>query len=259
MKPNIVSSRVPARYGQPVSTDPLALDRDIADATARLLATAAGLDDAMVRAPSALPGWTRGHVLTHLARNADGATNLLTWARTGVETPQYASLAQRAADIEAGAGRNAAAQLDDLDAACARFAAAVSAMPALAWSTVVRWTDGRESPAAQVMWRRLREVEIHHVDLSTGYRPADWPEAFTLRLLRAVAHDLSAREPSAGELRFVVRSPEVGHDVEVGAGAIGPVISGPARAAAAWLIGRGEGAELTVEPPGPLPVVPPLG
>jgi maleylpyruvate isomerase len=193
-------------------------------------------------------------VLTHLARNADGATNLLTWARTGVETPQYPSLAQRAADIEAGAGRPAAAQLEDLDAACARFAAAVSAMPAAAWSTVVRWTDGRRSPAAQVMWRRLREVEIHHVDLGTGYRPADWPEAFTLRLLRGVARDLSGRD-----LRFVIRSPEVGHDVEVGAGATVPVVTGPAWAAAAWLVGRGGVTELTVEPPGVLPVLPPLG
>ena len=34
------------------------------------------------RAPSALPGWTRAHVLTHLARNADAMVNLLTWART---------------------------------------------------------------------------------------------------------------------------------------------------------------------------------
>jgi maleylpyruvate isomerase len=252
-----------------VGTDPLALDRDVAGATARLLLTAAGLDDVAVRAASPLAGWTRGHVLTHLARNADGATNLLTWARTGVETPQYASLAQRAADIEAGADRPAAAQLEDLDAACARFAAAVSAMPVAAWSTVVRWTDGRESPAAQVMWRRLREVEIHHVDLGTGYQPADWPEAFTLRLLRGVARDLSGRHQSGRNQsgrdlsdrgpRFVIRSPEVGHDVEVGAGATAPVVSGPAWAAAAWLVGRGGSTELTVEPPGALPVVPPLG
>ncbi len=237
-------------------TDPLALGRDVTDASARLLATAASLDDAAVGAASALPGWTRGHVLTHVARNADGATNLLTWARTGIETPQYASLTQRTADIEAGGGRDTAAQLEDLDAACARFADAVSAMPAAAWSTVVRWTDGRESPAAQVMWRRLREVEIHHVDLGTGYQPSDWSEAFSLRLLRGVARDLSARD---GNLRFVVRSPEVGHDVAVGDGTTEPVISGPAWAAAAWLVGRGSGAGLAVGPPGALPVVPALG
>ena len=26
--------------------------------------------------------------------------------------------------------------------------------------------------------RRLREVEIHHVDLGLGYQPTDWPEAY---------------------------------------------------------------------------------
>jgi maleylpyruvate isomerase len=30
--------------------------------------------EADVRAPSLLPGWTRGHVLSHIARNADGIT-----------------------------------------------------------------------------------------------------------------------------------------------------------------------------------------
>jgi uncharacterized protein (TIGR03083 family) len=66
------------------------LDR-LAAATGLLLATAAALGDAEVRGPSLLPGWSRGHVLTHIARNADGLGNLLRWARTGAETPMYAS------------------------------------------------------------------------------------------------------------------------------------------------------------------------
>ena len=39
---------------------------------------------------------------------------------------------------------------------------------------------GSEMPAAQVMWSRLREVEIHHVDIGAGYGPSDWPEAFRM-------------------------------------------------------------------------------
>ena len=62
------------------------LDR-IAAATERLLATADALTGDQVREPSLLPGWTRGHVLTHVARNADGLRNLLIWARTGTEIP----------------------------------------------------------------------------------------------------------------------------------------------------------------------------
>ena len=60
-----------------MTTDPLALMGEVDRATDRMLRTAATLDDAAVAAPSPLPGWTRGHVLTHLARNADGLGNLL--------------------------------------------------------------------------------------------------------------------------------------------------------------------------------------
>ena len=63
----------------------------IGEATDRLLASAGALTDTGVREPSLLPGWTRGHVLTHIARNADGLGNLLRWARTGITTPMYAS------------------------------------------------------------------------------------------------------------------------------------------------------------------------
>jgi len=254
-KPNIVAD---------VTYDPLALAAEVDRATVRLLRTAAALDDDAMARPSALPGWTRGHVLTHLARNADGAVNLLTWARTGVETPQYASAASREADIEAGAGRPAADQLADVTGASERLAAAVRDMPPQAWTAEVRWTNGPVAPAARVMWSRLREVEVHHVDLAAGYAPADWPEAFTLRMLRSLARDFGDR---ADGPRLVIRAPEVGHDLSIGdalaassradlAVAPGPAVSGPAATIVAWLIGRSKGAELTVEPPGPLPAVP---
>ncbi|HET9858195.1 MAG TPA: maleylpyruvate isomerase N-terminal domain-containing protein [Nocardioidaceae bacterium] len=74
-----------------------------------------------MRAPSLLPGWSRGHVVTHVARNADGLRNLLVWARTGVETPQYPSWEQRNRDIDSGAGRPHAALLADSRASAERF------------------------------------------------------------------------------------------------------------------------------------------
>src|SRR5947209_4673969 len=57
---------------------------DVHESTDRLLVSLDKLDDDAVGEPSLLPGWTRGHVLAHLARNADALVNLLTWARTGV-------------------------------------------------------------------------------------------------------------------------------------------------------------------------------
>src|ERR671921_2597749 len=112
--------------------DPLVLMTDVDDATARLLRTAEDLDPGAVGEPSLLPGWTVGHVLTHVARNADAYTNLLTWARTGVETPAYATAAARAEGIEAGAGRPLREQIDDIRRTHERFADAGAAMPAQA-------------------------------------------------------------------------------------------------------------------------------
>jgi maleylpyruvate isomerase len=176
--------------------------------------------------------------------------NLLTWARTGVPTPQYASLEQRALDIEAGSGRPAVEQLRDLRESAAHLVEAIELMPPAAWTAELTWANGRVLPAALVPWFRLREAELHHVDLDAGYSPADWAEAFAVRLAVALTRDYSARPDSP---QLVLRCPEVGHDLTFGSG--GPLVEGDVRTAVAWLTGRGEGAGLA----GPLPTVPPLG
>src|SRR5689334_3396068 len=164
-----------------MTADPLVLLPEIDRATARLLATARTLDDAAVAAPSLLPGWTRGHVLAHVARNADACVRLLTWARTGEPRHQYESAAARAAEIEADAGRTADEHAADLAASAERIDEAVAQMPPDAWAAPVGWLNGRTTPAAYVTWSRLREVEVHHADLGAGYRPADWPPPFVHR------------------------------------------------------------------------------
>ena len=50
-------------------------------ATQRLLDAARVLPESELRAPSLLPGWSRAHVLAHVARNADAMRSLLTGAR----------------------------------------------------------------------------------------------------------------------------------------------------------------------------------
>src|SRR3954454_12113758 len=163
--------------------DPLVLMTDVDRATERLLRTAESLEQGTIAQPSMLPGWTVGHVLTHVARNADAYTNLLTWARTGVETPAYATPTARAEGIEAGFGRPLAEQIADLREAHERFADAAAAMPAEAWAVHLPPTG---ASAAAVPWARLREVEVHHVDLGRGYTPENWSDAFALRLLREI-------------------------------------------------------------------------
>ncbi|MFU8872664.1 maleylpyruvate isomerase family mycothiol-dependent enzyme [Micromonospora sp. SL4-19] len=235
-----------------MTTDPLLLTGEVADATARLLHTAAAFDAADVAAASLLPRWTRGHVLTHLARNADGFVNLLTAARTGEPIPMYASADARAADIEAGAGRTPGDLRDDLRRSAERFAAAVDAMPVEAWAATVETRRG-PWPAALLVWGRLREIEVHHVDLAAGYRPTDWTDAFAQRLLHEVAAGLDGNSEAPA---MVLRFDGVRQELVVGEPEGAPTITGPAPELAAWLIGRSAGEVLTVTPDGPLPTPP---
>jgi uncharacterized protein (TIGR03083 family) len=57
----------------------------VQDSHARLRRTLAGLTDAGARRPSLLPGWTVGHVLTHLARNGDSHVRMLDGARPSLD------------------------------------------------------------------------------------------------------------------------------------------------------------------------------
>jgi maleylpyruvate isomerase len=150
----------------------------IDDATRRLLVTVSSLDQDAVAAPSLLPGWSRGHVLAHLARNADALRNLLIWARTGVVTPGYPSKQARDDDISAGAGRPAARQHADIAASAAAFRSEAAQLPAEAWQAEVGMLGAELFRARLVLPRRLVEVELHHTDLGCGYTRAGWPAAF---------------------------------------------------------------------------------
>src|SRR5205814_9509962 len=151
-------------YRRPVSTDPLVLLAEVDRATARLLATAATLDGDPT-APSLLPGWSRGHVLTHVARNADGLANLLTWAHTGVVTPQYANREQRDAEINAGARRDWDALIADIRESAERFARIAEQLSPAEWAVHLDTAPGQRTEVALIPWRRLREVEVLPVDL----------------------------------------------------------------------------------------------
>ncbi|WP_412542346.1 maleylpyruvate isomerase family mycothiol-dependent enzyme [Longispora sp. K20-0274] len=235
-----------------MTTDPLALLAELDRATARLIRTVGGLTDKEVAAPSLLPGWTRGHVLTHLARNADGLVNLLTWAESGVRTPMYTSYEDRVAAVEAGAGRAAGEYLADVTSSSQGFADRAAKVPADAWQAVVWTLNEKRIPALTVPWLRLKEVEIHHADLGADYGSASWPESFVRRLLREVTHDFTGRQDAP---RMVLTATDLGAQYVVGDGEGAPTISGPGHALAAWLIGRGAHKSLV----GTLPTLPSWG
>ena len=232
-----------------MDSDPASLRGRIDEATGRLAATADGLTDAQARGPSRLPGWSRGHVLTHLARNADGLRNLLIWARTTVPTPQYPSQEAREAAIEAGAGRPAAELADDLRQSAAAFAREAAGLPAESWNATVGGTTAPGHPAWFTLFRRLGEVEIHHVDLDAGYGPSDWPVPFVADELDWVTEQFAGRDdvpPCLLEVADTGQRLVLGPPGPSGRARDGEVtVSGPGGWMLAWLTGRDQGRGLT--------------
>jgi maleylpyruvate isomerase len=232
------------RFGEvPTPQDEAAL-RWCTECEQAVARTLARLPDDELGAPSALPSWTRAHVVAHLARNADALVNLLTWARTGVETPMYPSRAARDAGIEATAALSPAQLRADHAAACARFADAVEAMPASAWTATLHNAQGRAMPAADVPWMRAKEVWVHGVDLAAGLTFDDLPADFCTALVDDVLALFAARD-QALDARIVAA------DVDCAWGSGAPAVTGPVTAVAAWLT-RSDAAGLT----GPVPQAP---
>jgi maleylpyruvate isomerase len=210
------------------------LVHDARASTARFLLGLGSLTGQDVARPSLLPGWTVGHVLSHVARNADAMVRTLGGALRGEPTPMYPEDARfRAADIEAGAGRPLPEQVEDLRASAHRLDEAWRAMTPEAWDREAMMRAG-SVPAWRTVIARWVEVELHWVDLDRGYHPDGWPEAFTGRLLPMLTgRSLADRVPAA--LRLV--STDTGQQWSVGDGSP-VVVRGPAWALACWLSGR---------------------
>jgi maleylpyruvate isomerase len=179
----------------------------------RLLDDARTLSEADLRAPSLLPGWTRAHVLAHVARNADAMRTLLVGARSGQVPPAYASAEAREAGIEQGAGLSSADLMADLADSAMALRTIARQLPDEAWQVQVQMLDSVQFPAAGLLTRRLVEVELHHCDLGTGYAPGEWPAAFAAMDLtepmRSQRQDrLSRPQPSPeAEARPTARRP----------------------------------------------------
>jgi maleylpyruvate isomerase len=206
------------------------------DGTERLTATVAELPDEALAGPSLLPGWTRAYVVGHLARNADALLNLLSWARTGVETPMYPDQASRERDIERSAGQPPAALRADLLDGIARLAEGIRTMPADAWQHTVRTNSGRQVPAAEVPWMRVREVWVHAVDLAAGATFSDVPVELGEALL-ADAFFFASRRPEPPAVRVRASDAELVANL-AGDGRQPVEVRAPVRELLPWALGR---------------------
>ncbi|WP_239154186.1 maleylpyruvate isomerase family mycothiol-dependent enzyme [Amycolatopsis sp. FDAARGOS 1241] len=202
------------------------------------------LDEAAVRAPSALPGWSRGHLLTHLACNADAVGNLLNWASTGVETPMYGPGSARDDAINAGAARDTAEILADVVASGERLVDLAASLPDHAWTAPVRGRAGQPITGADALTLRLAETTIHLTDLDAGH---DFTSACSLLgdHIGAVVGNMIRMYP--GELP-PIRLTDGTHTWTMADGSAG-LVSGTPGAVLAWVSGRASGDALD----GPVP------
>jgi maleylpyruvate isomerase len=154
------------------------LSDQVDQATQRLLGTARIITEPDLRAASLLPGWTRAHVLAHVARGADAMRHLLVGVRSGQDRSAYARAEAWQADIEYRAGLRPRELADDLAGSAMALRTVARQLPDERWRHPVLIPGSAPFPAADLLIRRLVEVELHHCDLGAGYAPADWPPAF---------------------------------------------------------------------------------
>jgi len=159
------------------------------EGTALCAGAIAGLGEDHFAEQSPLPGWTRKHLVGHVAANADALGHLVHWAKTGVETPMYGSPEQRTAGIEKGAMLSAAALDSWFSISAEALDEAMDRLTPDQWQREVRTAQGRTVPATEIPWMRAREVMVHAVDLEHGITFADLPADF----LTALCADIQAK------------------------------------------------------------------
>ena len=174
------------------------LDRDLAGAAqahGTVIAALHDLDDEQVRQPSLLPGWTVGHVVAHIAGNADGHRRMIEAAIRGEVAEMYpGGRKQRTNDIEAGAQRTAVELVAEVIDSAARLETAWARMRSNAWNGrgVMLGGEGR---IAELPFIRWREVSVHHADLGLGYSWSDWGEDYVRLELVRLTMLWSSRKP----------------------------------------------------------------
>ena len=169
--------------------------------TDSLLATAGTLRD--LDHDSFCVGWTRAHILAHLASNGRGMVNLVRAVVDGEPLTMYASQEARDADIAAGATKPPATLLHELETTCEEATAALRRLgPEHADVHAERVPGGPSFRAAVFPYMRLREVIYHHVDLDAGFTFLDVePELLGMFLDREVTQ--LARRPGVPAVRLI--------------------------------------------------------
>ena len=216
----------------------------LVEAGQRLVRSVDGLTGDDWHAPSGLPDWTRAHVVAHLALNGEALGDVLTGVVEGDPVPMYETQDARDDDIAQLAGADPAELRERLLASTVTFPEAVQAVPPDAWEGRFERTRGGPTlPLAAVPLMRLREIEIHHVDLAVGYSPDNWPDGFAEDLVDGM---VKRQQRDSAEDGFLVRPLDADRTWQVGAPDDEPlVVTGPVRHLGWWMTGRPPSEQVT--------------
>ncbi|MPV36153.1 maleylpyruvate isomerase family mycothiol-dependent enzyme [Georgenia subflava] len=214
--------------------------RDSAVALRTVLDSMERLDDAAVREPSHLPGWTRGHVLAHIDGVGSALARQAERAAVGERVPVYdGGRAGRDAAIDAHAGRSAREHLQALQALENRLPAAWPEPGSAGWENPAEYRQGTVADAALAWWR---EVRIHLVDLDAGVGPGSWDNALCTHLLEFLEPRLS----DAGTVILVADNADVRHVVTGNGSDVAVDVHGTPDDAAVTVNGTPDDAAVTV-------------
>lgn len=215
---------------------------DFAEAERRLARTVDALTGDEWTAPSLLPGWSRAHVVAHLALNGEALRGVLRGEVDHERVPMYETQESRDADIEQLAAADPSELRERLFGSLTTFIDAVRAVPDEVWERRFERTRGGGAvfPLRAIPIMRLREIEVHHADLDRGYTADEWPQAFAELVVDGMVKRL---EPETG---FRVAPLDSRHTWDVdGVGDDSPVVTGPVRHVAWWLTGRAPSPQVT--------------
>lgn len=203
--------------------------------------TLAALGDEELDAPSILPGWSRRHVISHVAFNAQALLRLVQWAATGIESRMYDSTEARDAQIDEGASWPASGLRALHERSAQELDAGWRDLSDEAWHAQVRMVEGPQIPATSTVWLRTREVWLHAVDLDSGASYDDFPAGLIDHLLANVLSAWRARRDAENIPNFVLAPTDRGAPRGVGAvdAPDAVVLRGTAVDLTRWATGRG--------------------
>ncbi len=208
----------------------------------RLEGFVAQLSDSDLRLPSRLPGWTVGHVLAHIALNAEALSRVLEAIAQQREAFMYESSKQRDLDIDALSGATQAAILDRIRTSNHRFDQVVAACDSqlLASATFRRAPGSDPFSASDLLARRLREVEVHAADCGhRSYTYESWSDAFVDAELATLIPTAASR---VSEPIHLIDEHRFHHTI--GNATMTPAVRATRRQIAAWLLSRQQPAHL---------------